>query len=79
MNTNEDKIIEYLEKENSKLKEENNKLYKRIGELEFQLKTNYNKNDIPSWEHHNITCGIVKDYEPEDTVIKVNLKGVIND
>ena len=76
---NDDKIIEYLEKENAKLKEENNKLYKRIGELEFQLKTNYNKHDIPSWEHHNITCDTVKGYEPEDTVSKVNLKGVLND
>lgn len=73
---NENKVIEYLEKENAELKEENNKLYKRIGELEFQLKMYYKNNNnnpsIPHWETtHNITCNTVEDYEPENRVIKI--------
>lgn len=72
---NDNKVIEYLETENAKLKEENNKLYKRIGELEFQLKMYYKNNNnnpsIPTWETHNITCNTVEDYEPENRVIKI--------
>lgn len=77
---NDNKVIEYLEKENKKLKEENNELYKRIGELEFQLKMYYKNNNnpyktnnpsIPTWVNPNITCNTVEDYEPENRVIKI--------